>query len=75
MIIPRAKIMISVLLSKVFEGFFSILNEKCNLCFHFAIEDLEKGAKTELIFGKVKVYPYLCILNNLFQLTISSDYE
>ena len=75
MIIPWAKIMISDVLSKAFARKFLIIFEKCNLCFHFAIEGLEKGAKIELNFGKMNVNPYLCTINHLSKLTISSDYE
>jgi len=67
--------MISVVLSKALARKFLIKYEKCNLYFHFAIEDHEKGVKTELIFGKMNVNPYLCTLNHLSQLMISSDYE
>ena len=75
MIIPWAKIMISDVLSKAFARKFLIIFEKCNLCFHFAIEDHEKGAKIELNFGKMNVNSYLCTINHLSKLTISFDYE
>lgn len=67
--------MISDVLSKVFPRFFRLFIEKCNLCLHFAIKDLGKETKTESIFGKVNVNPYLCTLNHLSKLTISSIYE